>query len=550
MHLLAPLSAGIAQAPLGTAVLVLRDTATPADYYEDFEGAVPGSTGTPVALDSAGSAEVYVDALVDVSVYNASGVLVRQFTAGHADTNVEVRSASFTGNPYDGGAAGAGEPTTLQAVLDLWLTNAGEIDWKVDVNGTPYTISQALSSAALGIVFNVKSTLYAGGAIGDGATNDYAAVAATVAACAAAGGGIVWFPPGTYRLNSPLTVPDKVTIAGAGPGASNILIGHNTGAGIELLTGTVGQQVIGLRFSHNATTAQQLLRVTSTIANISSCEFNGQSTTAACLGTTSGAAFTMNVDNCRFYPASQRSAIDTSTVTAANTRANITRCYVRCNTTGSASNDLFKVYGGVYSACIIDFRALAGGNPRGIDGSNGGIVTGCRFLSADLGIVWYGIRCPEDGSGFTFTENANEFGQGTDPLNGHAYDFTTTEAILGSRDGRWIEITEALASGTATVLLKEFGRCEHYNSTAGAGGITVQADSVGPKHATADLLMSRNPGSTSTYTLSSTWFVDGTAYTFDGGSGANRRQWAARLYNPGTNMEQRWHIMDAISRGN
>ncbi len=56
--------------------------------------------------------------------------------------------------------------------------------------------------------YNVKSF----GAVGDGVTDDTAAIIATIAA-ATANGGVVYFPPGTY-LNTGFTVPSRVTLEG------------------------------------------------------------------------------------------------------------------------------------------------------------------------------------------------------------------------------------------------------------------------------------------------------------------------------------------------
>jgi hypothetical protein len=58
------------------------------------------------------------------------------------------------------------------------------------------------------------------GAKVDGATNDYAAIAATIAAVSAAGGGVVVFPPGTTVCLSTIAVPQGVSLMGLGLGVS------------------------------------------------------------------------------------------------------------------------------------------------------------------------------------------------------------------------------------------------------------------------------------------------------------------------------------------
>jgi hypothetical protein len=64
-----------------------------------------------------------------------------------------------------------------------------------------------------GILYNVKDTAY--GAKGDGIADDSAAIQAAITAASASGGGVVFFPPGTY-LASNVTGASNIVIEGAG----------------------------------------------------------------------------------------------------------------------------------------------------------------------------------------------------------------------------------------------------------------------------------------------------------------------------------------------
>lgn len=65
---------------------------------------------------------------------------------------------------------------------------------------------------------NVKSY----GAKGDGVTDDAAAINAAIIAIGGEGGGILYFPPGTYLVKSNVALKSKVIVRGAGVGATTI----------------------------------------------------------------------------------------------------------------------------------------------------------------------------------------------------------------------------------------------------------------------------------------------------------------------------------------
>lgn len=58
---------------------------------------------------------------------------------------------------------------------------------------------------------------------GDGTSNDAPAIQAAIAACSAAGGGIVKFGPSDYKLLASLVCPDHVCLRGCGPGATRLI---------------------------------------------------------------------------------------------------------------------------------------------------------------------------------------------------------------------------------------------------------------------------------------------------------------------------------------
>jgi hypothetical protein len=111
------------------------------------------------------------------------------------------------------------------------------------VNGTASDESDLNQYRALargGAIFDVKNGY---GAVGNGTTDDTAAVQAAIDAAAAGNGGIVFLPPGTY-LCSTLTLKTKVHVVGSGYEASILKLKAGTnasllkGANFDTLTGS------------------------------------------------------------------------------------------------------------------------------------------------------------------------------------------------------------------------------------------------------------------------------------------------------------------------
>jgi hypothetical protein len=320
MQLISTLCAGVYGAANGHAELYIRDTATRATWYSDFEASTSNSSGANITLDAYGAVEVYVNQLVDVVVKDADGATVRSFTDGYAAPNVEVISPSFTGTDYVTAASAVSEPTTLQAVLNLWETNNGAPDWKVLFNGVATTIENAIGPL-VGLVFNVKSPVY--GATGDGVTSDQTAVAAALAAAVAAGGGVLYFPPGTYRLTAALSWDNRVSILGVGGGQSVITMDAAATAINFASPGTAQNPSVfftGVTFSAlQATGANPVIAIgAATKLSITRCTFGTNSnTTNTYINVTAGASSSLTIQECYFsiQGASQRALNIDNTVT-------------------------------------------------------------------------------------------------------------------------------------------------------------------------------------------------------------------------------------------
>lgn len=93
-----------------------------------------------------------------------------------------------------------------------------------------------------GAVYNVKHPDY--GAVGDGVTDDRVAVQSAIDAAEAAGGGVVFFPAGTYLVSESASAwclavnGNNITIKGAGRGLSTIKRGGSSTTWARLITAT------------------------------------------------------------------------------------------------------------------------------------------------------------------------------------------------------------------------------------------------------------------------------------------------------------------------
>jgi hypothetical protein len=184
-------------------------------------------SGTGAPSNSLGvDGDYYVDTTVDaVRLFGAKasgawptpGVLLNGVTSVNGETGIVSLSAA------DVGADAAGTAAALTAV--------GLTDW-----------------------VNVKNASY--GAVGDGVTDDTAAIQSAISAVAATG-GVVYLPAGKYLLNgsSGLSIPTSaVTLRGAGTEASRILIGSSfTGSSAITVTGA-NAQVTDLSVNGSSTT--------------------------------------------------------------------------------------------------------------------------------------------------------------------------------------------------------------------------------------------------------------------------------------------------------
>lgn len=540
MHLISILACGVNGAESGTAEIYVRGTSTRATYYTDYKGVSAISTGADVSLDSNGGAVVYVNQNVDVDVKDSSGSRVRFFTEMAAAPLVEYIGSSFTGTDYTTGASATSKPITLQAILNAWFTSAGAADFNVLLEGASTSIQAALGTVS-GLFFNVQSAAY--GATGDGTTDDTTAITAAITA-ATVSGGIVFFPAGTYRVTSSISLPADVSLLGLGSDISIITMDHASNNLLVLSGASSGgfQRVQGIGFTAAQSYSGYLLYgvTEETFARFEGCSFGGANTTTTIVYLDIDHA-AIKFESCYFKPGEidvGKAAVDVDSSGAADDVAWYT--FSNCDFKAAASQTATTVYllyaGQAYvHGCRFDCSAM----------TNAVTITCLRFF----GTVSTDVPCAVAIGNF-FIGNGTATVYGIDSVDANMNSREIANSFSGNMAG-WYGTT-ALGSSYAheyrskecrsidlgtdnsaavTLPTTEYGLITIERSDATVQ--TLSANREPPVGAWLTVIIRKiNAGATGNITFSSTYFVDdGSPYVVAANS---YRAFTFRAANRGT----------------
>jgi hypothetical protein len=229
------------EAASGTVEVFKHGTITRAEVFADWAGEEPT---TDYAIDGSGRWKGFVFELVDVRVKDVNGLQLDDWTDGTQDTLVAVQNTGFTGTLEDG-SQGNGGIVSLSEILTRIRTSFGAVDGFVRETGTTtdLLLKDALHSVRSANFPFIVVTDAAYGAVHDGVTDDRAAIQRALDAAVAAGGGVVFFPAGTYLVTGGLILTsNKVSLLGAGALSSIISI---SAAGVTPLTINAGVGTFG-----------------------------------------------------------------------------------------------------------------------------------------------------------------------------------------------------------------------------------------------------------------------------------------------------------------
>lgn len=472
MHLISPLAAGVAGAENGSVAIYRRGTTTRATVYEDFEATASYTPSANVDLDSNGRVIRYVNELVECFVYDSGGALVCQFTPGDQATAVEVRSQSFLGASYETGATAPGYPTTAGAIFDLWKATTGATGWKVLVGGVDITLQSALSAVG-GVFFNVQASTY--GAAGNGVADDTTACQAAITACAAAGGGIVWFPEGTYRTTATLSLPDKVSLWGPGAHCTTITIDHATTHCLAYAGATtrVWQELVGLRLlASQANTGMHVVVLDGTLLRMSGCDVGSVNTNGQAVALATSTTTRVAIDGCTLTCGDGGTALPFNMDGAAK-RVSITNTVFIAPATMSGPA-LCRGNNMDIARCRFDFTSLTTGTVYGVYTNSTTpmniTVTQCTFTADGGGATTTAMYLGTLSAGSRFYEDGNTIL--CDTWYNYAILATAVamQVWLGTRRTRRLVVSNSLASYNAAT--DQYGEFSFVTDVAGTTTIT------------------------------------------------------------------------------
>ncbi len=238
------------------------------DVYGIF---ISSATIAPSYVDGSNqfSASVIAGSIGSTQLANL-GVTSGKIAAGAVGTTQIAAQGVATGNVADGAITSAKLATAAVTAQKINASGAAALRMlriTADASGMEWTNAAGGGSGMPG-VYNVKDY----GATGDGFNDDTSAIATAISTCNGAGGGVVYFPPGTYSINSAINLTtSNVSLIGAGARVS-IIQWSTTGGNMVNITGFAARHIAIHRLTFRGTASSRPDRVFN-LGAIQHCSF-------------------------------------------------------------------------------------------------------------------------------------------------------------------------------------------------------------------------------------------------------------------------------------
>lgn len=194
------------------------------DTYQNQAGTVANTN--PIILDAYGSAVIWGDGAYRQVLLDANN---NQLWDEDTSSGISSAMADVTGAASKSAAMSAlGISPAWQPVVGNATLSGGMVSMGISLVMQPVVGAATLADArtALGVdevgleVYNVKAY----GAVGDGVTDDRAAIQAAIDACPA---GIVYFPSGNYSVSGTVFIKPGISLWGNSMFTSNLIASAN-----------------------------------------------------------------------------------------------------------------------------------------------------------------------------------------------------------------------------------------------------------------------------------------------------------------------------------
>jgi len=242
----------------GKVYAYLPDTSTTVSLYADAAATV--IVTQPIILDTGGRIP-QADYPDGVFTKQPVRLLVQDSTGGTtvSDSVFVPSTAGATGyNPNQTNAAFT--RTNVNDILQDAGLSFGGHDWNylISTGQTEIKVKDAITAISV----NVKAF----GAKGDGIATDTIPCQAAINFVKAAGGGVVYFPPGTYLIDQALTLTsgNGARFVGAGMGSTTITSTHGT-ANIFTVTSSNDVTFEGLRLTNSSVSTGAAISVSGAV---------------------------------------------------------------------------------------------------------------------------------------------------------------------------------------------------------------------------------------------------------------------------------------------
>lgn len=302
------------------------------------------------------------------------------------------------------------------------------------------------------LTYNVKDH----GALGNGSTDDTAAIQATIN-LASANGGIVFLPPGTYNISASLTLTSNVVFTGAGQGATTIQQNSTTSAAITgadltavriqdmRINGPASGTGIGIRLTLSTATSVLNLSVVDVLVSSFGSDGINVAVPLACRFNR------VTVRNCGGY-GFNLVGVNFPTSNAVSLQS----CYSLSNATGGFH--LFRMVGTVLNGCTVS--TSTSGIGYNIDTCSGVTMVGSAAISCGTGVQ---INA---GQGNALVGYLNHDNRNTAVLlTGNTLDASIENATELTPNGSAVRFIQTNAGTNATLTLVNNITANLYNGT-------------------------------------------------------------------------------------